>query len=224
MIGIQNYKTKYVHQKCGWKRKKFMNKIIRKVCLIVGIVLLFTDVIDLKANTLESKIDLSKAKKWEKAYAKFLLNKGEDGFNLIYMDNGKVPVLLINMPDEKNYNSPPTYYFYKYKKGKVKKIGKHKQKMADLVAYKNKRTIIFEEFTCNSETYICKLKKGKIKKIKYRAVGRQEEPYGTDYYKGNKKISRKNYGRTIKKKKKLAFYAGDWFTIQSRLLHQKSDQ
>lgn len=224
MTVIQNYKIKYVHQKCGWKGRKFMNKIIRKVCLIVGIVLLFTDVIDVKANTLESRIDSSKAKKWEKAYAKFLLNKGTDGFNLLYMDSGKVPVLLINMPNKKNCNSFPTYYFYKYKKGKVKKIGKHKQKMTDLVAYRNKRTIIFEEFTCNSETYICKLKKGKIKKVKYRAVGRQEKPYGTDYYKENKKISRKSYDRAINKKKKILFYSGDWVTIWVRLLHQKSDQ
>ena len=217
-----------IKNKEGCKCEKRNGEVLKRfLVILVAIIVsvgMFSDTTSAANNSHEARIRSAKAKKWEKAYAKFILDKGWEGFSLIKMDKTKVPVLMLCKPDYKDYATVSTYYLYKYKKGKVRKVGKHKQTMADMDVYRNNKKIIFNEYVCSSQTYVCTLKKGKIKKTKYRAEARQERPYGTNYYKGSKRISKKKYDKATKKKQDIITYASDWFTIQGVLLHQKSDQ
>ena len=178
------------------------NKII-VMCMCILSFTLFISV-NTQAKT-------QKLKKWEKSYNKFLKKSNAEAYAKVYMDKSKIPVLITTTPIK---NATQTdyinkYNFYKYKKGKIRKIGSHTQQMADIDVYINKRTkkVLFNEYACNSTTFVCEMKKGKIRKKEYYAGFRQDPPIGNVYYQGNKEIDEKLYNKKTKKTGKIQWYA-----------------
>lgn len=158
--------------------------------------------------------DVQAAAKWKEAYE----NKVEDAFAGMYceyafvkMNGSKTPILMVRQ----NYSRPlygvsldsSKLYFYRYKNGKVKQIGKCiVDGQEDLTFKSNGKKIVItsEEETIYYEYYVIKMKNGKMKKATYR-----QEWYGEGavrYLKGTKEINEKSYKKAIKANKEIEMY------------------
>ena len=184
-----------------------MKKLLKKILFIVLFV-----VITITA----SKMGVQATQKWDKAYMKKFNSVQKNNPELRYikvkMDKTKIPILILKKPISGNKYR---LYFYKYKKGKVKKIGKYKIVNDD---YDDPGIKLGRKFCYSSnkghlyETYVFRLVKGKIKKNTYSEY--YHESVGELFYKDNKKISKTKFVKVFKKRKEL--YWGNYYYREQR--------
>lgn len=187
-----------------------MNKKILNLLLVI--VLTVTSIIALPTET--------QAAKWDKAYNKKIktFSKSETGiysqYYLMKMDKSKTPVLVIKRIESTELYSGDSYrlIFYKYKKGKAKKIGSYKIAEGTdgdfNTVYKQGKKLVFTAAIGDiGKVFKFSMKNGKIVRTTYSEIWTWDT---VNYYKGKKKITKKLYKKAVGKLKKTIEFNDNW--------------
>ena len=177
--------------------KKIFNQIFAVVIIIMAITFMGNGIF----------IKSTAAKGWRETYNKKIDSAWNGQYSTIKMKQGKIPLLIIFKYSGKNNDYNAT--FYKYKKGKVKKVGKFTvsmyscERLSDFTDnfYRKGRTVIYKQFGGDGTLYrVIRYTKSKIRFDTY------EDNTGLGYhiyYKNYKRISKSKFEKAIKGYKKL---------------------
>ncbi len=194
------------------KERTMMNRKFFNI--IMSLILAMTVVFSLPADT--------QASSYKKAYKKALTTSVSGGiyskYAYINLKGFSKPVMMVIMND---WNSDYQYteanaYFYYYKKGKVKKIGKitlDGEREDWKLRRKGKKYVLYKKLVSGKTYYVLVNKKGKIKADRYwSGWDSYQKPSDADsyrlrtkhfYIRNGKEISKSKFQRLVKTTKSV---------------------